>query len=379
MNIFFRVDANSFIGMGHIMRCLSIADAFHNVSISVFFVLADESVKSLVNSRGYKTIVLNTDYSNMESELTLWKLRSFEYTTPDILIVDSYYVTSTYLTELRRQMKGILIYIDDILSLPYPVDVLVNYNTYASSSAYEELYRDSDYAVPASHLILGPSYAPLRSMFRDIPRRTQSKNIENVLVSTGGSDELHLALAIIKKLCAPCSYNGDIADNILAGYSNQSLTDTRYHFLIGAMNADTDKIKRMTYGRTDVVIHHNVQDMRGLIEGMDICISAAGSTLYEICSCGVPLITFSLADNQMLGASAFASLGLAVNVGDLRSPGTVMSGELDSSAVDRILLALVDLSTDFTRRVEVGSKMQRLIDGYGADRMVERIMQLCES
>jgi len=64
----------------------------------------------------------------------------------------------------------------------------------------------------------------------------------------------------------------------------------------------------------------NVQDMRGLICSMDLIVSAAGSTLYEICACGVPLITFVTADNQIRGAEAFSSLGLAVNIGDLREP-----------------------------------------------------------
>ncbi|MCR5796546.1 MAG: hypothetical protein K6G63_01315 [Eubacterium sp.] len=31
----------------------------------------------------------------------------------------------------------------------------------------------------------------------------------------------------------------------------------------------------------------------------DIAISAAGSTLYELCACGVPTITYTTADNQI--------------------------------------------------------------------------------
>lgn len=50
---------------------------------------------------------------------------------------------------------------------------------------------------------------------------------------------------------------------------------------------------------------------------MDICISAARTTLYEICACGVPLITYSLADNQIFGAKAFENLGLGINIGGL--------------------------------------------------------------
>ena len=74
MNIFFRADANSSIGMGHVMRCLSIADAFHslgNDSIIITFILADDTVEKLIQDRGYKTVVLHSKYSKMEGELPL--------------------------------------------------------------------------------------------------------------------------------------------------------------------------------------------------------------------------------------------------------------------------------------------------------------------
>ena len=60
--ILFRADANSSIAMGHVMRCLSIADAISaNTSFptivrgkaDIKFVLADETVADLIKSRGY--------------------------------------------------------------------------------------------------------------------------------------------------------------------------------------------------------------------------------------------------------------------------------------------------------------------------------------
>ncbi len=70
--ILFRADANSNIGLGHIMRCLSIADALSSITTeptivrgkdSIKFVLADETVSELIKSRGYEPIVLHTDYN----------------------------------------------------------------------------------------------------------------------------------------------------------------------------------------------------------------------------------------------------------------------------------------------------------------------------
>ena len=361
--ILIRADANRAIGMGHIMRCLSIADAFTSASNMVSFILSDDTVKNLVKSRGYETIILQSDYRAMDAELSRWPS-----ITSNVIIVDSYYVTADYLRSLQNRMKesaGKLVYIDDVYKFPYPVDILVDYNAYASHSTYIGLYRDST----APQLILGPTYTPLRSMFQNIPKRIQKDKVKNILISTGGSDELHLAIALLR--------------GIMLRETRGVQDNKYYHFLLGAMNADKEEIKKLSEGRENIVLHEKVADMKGLIECMDLAISAAGSTLYEISACGVPLITYSLADNQIPGAEAFEKLELAVNVGDLRDPESidpalVMSGTLSSDAAERLLVAADELCYDYERRVAMGIRMQDLIDGYGADRMVQRIVEMSE-
>ena len=66
MNII-RADGNSVIGMGHIMRCLAIADAMEDKPV---FVTACEECGKLIQERGYRVSVLPTDYREMESELS---------------------------------------------------------------------------------------------------------------------------------------------------------------------------------------------------------------------------------------------------------------------------------------------------------------------
>lgn len=356
MNIYIRADANHNIGMGHIMRTLSIADAFSNFGHCVRFILADDGITSLIHKRGYECHILHSDYQNMETELSLWPEN-----TPDIIIVDSYFVTETYLSLLQEKMRSVggkLIYIDDVYTFPYPVDILVDYNAYGESVDYEGLY--SNHKMPS--LILGPTYAPLRSMFRGLEKKIQPETVNSILISTGGSDELHLTMTLIK------------------GLKNGRADSSRvYHFLLGAMNTDKDEIYELAEGNDHIVLHENVADMKSLITSCDLAISAAGSTLYEICACGVPLITYSLADNQVLGAEALSSLELAINIGDLRDPNTidpntVMSGSLSSDVEERIMDAAEKLADDHEKRVSMGIRMQEFIDGFGADRMVQKII-----
>ena len=67
--LYIRADMNEQIATGHIMRCLSIADALIVAGESVTFILADEQAVDLLKQRGYDAIVLHTEWNQMEKEL----------------------------------------------------------------------------------------------------------------------------------------------------------------------------------------------------------------------------------------------------------------------------------------------------------------------
>lgn len=368
--IIFRADANTSIGMGHIMRCLSLADAMAADSSGstiisrgkqdIKFIIADESVSDLIQRCGYEPIVLHTDYRAMDGEIDAWEELAPSIDV-DLVIIDSYFVTCDYLNWLRHNI-GMVCYIDDVLSFSYPVDILINYNAYANIDDYHKLYKGFE----EPKFLLGPIYAPLRAMFRNIGHREQKSVVTDVLLSTGGSDELHVAVSFLRYLC---NEKNDRSEGIT------------YHLLLGAMNTDKDEIKALAVDKDRIRLHENVSDMRRLISSMDIVVSAAGSTLYEICACGVPLITFSTADNQIPGAEAFKRLGLAVNVGDLRAPESinpnfVMSRTLSADANKRIMSAVNNMARNKESRTELGIRQQALIDGYGAKRLAARLMKI---
>lgn len=357
--ILFRADGNAQIGSGHIMRCLSIADAFKRKNIDCKFVLADKSFQPLIEDRGYSVHILETDYRNMDSEWDCLQ-KAIKIYCPELVIVDSYFVTKSYLQRLKDQVR--LAYVDDLAAFAYPVDILINYNLNGTDHNYEKLYLDANVICP--QLLLGITYAPLREMFRNIPKREQKEIVEDVLVSSGGSDPLHLALTIAK-------------------YVAKHKSAFNYHFLVGTVNEDYEKIKAVAANNQNIHVHHNVKDMKTLITSSDLVVSAAGSTMYEICACGVPAITYVLADNQIPGAEAFEKLGLAVNCGDLRDSANqitsaVINGsnnvELLNNAVIKIMENVELIANDFELRKKIASKMQALIDGCGAYRLVARLL-----
>ncbi len=95
-----RADGNANIGAGHVMRCMSIGKAARELGLDVCFVTADKSFLSVIEESQFRVHILNSDYKKMEDELELL-LPILEKENPDVMLLDSYYVTSHYMNELR--------------------------------------------------------------------------------------------------------------------------------------------------------------------------------------------------------------------------------------------------------------------------------------
>ena len=67
--IIVRADGNKEIGTGHLMRCISIMEQSKERS-DIMFLVADQSAKEIIEKKGFLCTVLNTDYKNMESEIS---------------------------------------------------------------------------------------------------------------------------------------------------------------------------------------------------------------------------------------------------------------------------------------------------------------------
>lgn len=342
IQVFFRCDANSTIGMGHVMRCLSIADAFADNGYEPIFLLADSAAEKLVHSRGFESEVLNTDYQQMEAELPqfLGFLKGAGSKDSIILFVDSYFTTAKYLQALRQ--LAYIAYIDDVLKYPYPVDALINYNIYAEESEYKQLYCDSDVELPK--LLLGTKYVPLRKQFSNLPRRAAALEVKNVLISTGGADSEHIALQLAKYL-----------------QENNILNEVCFHFLVGAMNPDLGKLEEIAAQQKNIILEKNVTEMASLMQSCDLAVAASGSTLYELCACGVPIINYIFADNQKGLAEKFFKQGVSDYLGDFR--------KCQNFFCDVAFSEVLTLSGDRHKRQQMMDAGYKVCDGIGANRI----------
>lgn len=343
--ILFCVSANSQIGMGHLMRCLSIADALRAEGISCFFVLETECICRIVKEHGFLCHKLENPSINstgLEGELPEL-MGLIENLKPIAVIVDSYQVTKKYLSALMCCVK--VVYIDDLLTFPYPCDILINYNIYAPD--WEELYQ-REYQNKYPYLILGPAYAPLRTEFKCLHPKRICADVRHVLFSAGGADPENMTQRLLSLIQDVPVWE-----------------DIQFHMVIGAMNHNRNALARMAQSMPNVRLHVNVSNMAYLMQECDIAIAAAGSTLYELCACGTPTITYILADNQIPGAESFEKKGLMLHAGDCRKDGFTQY----------LYKAMVILMHDEVMRKRMSTQMKQTVDGIGAKRLAQKIVR----
>ena len=333
--ILIRTDANEKIGMGHVMRCLAIAHAFVSKGCKVAFVTAENKSAELIKSRGYDAICLNSDYTDMENERLD---RIVTAAGADLLVLDSYHVTEHLFDALKSVVKTV--YIDDLNMAGWNTDYLINYNITAAVCDY------SRYNGTRTKLLLGPQYAPLRDEFIGISGHV-IKNAEDIFVSAGGADPEHVTEKIMEEI---------VPDH----------PEARFHFVVGALNSELETLKSLAGKYVNIVLHINESHMADLMKKCDVAVSAAGSTLYELCACGTPTVTYILADNQIAGGKQFEKQGFILNAGDSRK---------SEDFIGRLKRALQKLIDDESLRRSLSGSMQRLVDGYGAYRIAEELVK----
>lgn len=378
-----RADANSKIGTGHVMRCLSVADALLKRGEEVLFVTADDTPVPLLTKKGIPYRVLHTDYADMEAELPkLWEvLRELPQgaESPDAalaqkntsILVDSYYVTEKYLAALKKRITTI--YMDDIYAFSYPVDMLINYNIYGEEMGYEK-----DAAFADTKLLLGTEYVPLREEFSAgagyvQSRKKLSPGAENVmpeterLLQTAGQGRMAADGGILITTGGSDSFN--LAGQLLMeAMKYDALKEKEYHVVSGSLNPHIGEQQALAQKHENIHIHCNVTNMAELMAESEVALSAGGSTLYELCAMGVPVIAFSFAENQERLVQTFVKRGIAQYGGNYRTDGNKM--------IQNTIAGLETLLEDENLRTEYREKARTLVDGKGADRIAEAIQAL---
>jgi len=339
--VYIRADANEVIGSGHVMRCLAIAQELKRQGKDVTFLIADERSKEMIIEKGFLVICLHSVWDDLEQELDKL-LHVIEEKQISLLMIDSYYVTEHYLQGLHQHTQ--LVYIDDLNTFPYSVDLLINYNIYAPQLDYKECYKRAGFL---TKFLLGCKYVPLREEFREVCYK-QSEQVLRVMITSGGTD----------------SYN--VIGNLLEIlYYQEWFGDIQYDIIVGRFNRNREMLEEQWKLYENIHFYYNVSNMSDYMKQCDIAVTAAGSTIYELCACGVPSIIYTFADNQLAIAHAVSKMGLLPWVGDVR--------ENMKSCMGNIISEIESLINDKENRNRQSQVIMHLVDGKGCARIVREI------
>ena len=337
-NIAIRADGSAKIGMGHLMRCLSIALALKEKERNVLFITKNEQSRAFLLEKGFDSILLPGQYDSMEEEVeeTLEIIK--EYQVP-VVLVDSYQATETYLALLNAVVP--VFYMDDLGRMGLNVKGLINYNIYGEMMGYQECYAAE------TRLVLGSSYAPVKAAFKNTPYTIREK-VSNILITMGGSDALNIAGQLGALLLEHLPKNVKLT--LVCGRFSPHLESVR-------RLAETDN------GSSRVEVLTDVSDMWNVMQRCDLAIAATGSTMYELCTMGVPTICCYYVENQRRMAECFGERTSMKNAGDFSK---------DSERVlQEILKHTLLLVQEEQMRKVLSSEMKRVSDGLGAYRIAE--------
>lgn len=317
--IAFRADSSLQIGTGHVMRCLTLADALKARGVTCHFICREHvgNLIDIIHQKGHIVHPLPTILSTVSATMSgsvaqtahsVWLGTTREQDSqetglileplePDWLIVDHYALDARWEKSLRPHCGKVMV-IDDLADRSHDCDLLLDQNLGRTEQDYETL-------VPARCTCLtGPRYSLLRPEFSrlreySLSRRKQSR-FKTLLITMGGVDRPNATSLVLRALNG-CDLPTDLNITVVMGAKSPWLQDVK-------------QLVTSTCRRTEIKV--DVDDMAQIMADADLAIGAAGSTSWERCCLGLPSLIMVLAENQRAIASELHGTGAAYNMGD---------------------------------------------------------------
>ena len=360
MEVIFRCDASITLGMGHVMRCLSLAGELKRIGANILFIIRGHQGHPVEKIRSHDhSVVLLPEPANLQrrdlsaasysewlgvsgkqdADETIGALRGQR---PDWLVVDHYGIDHRWHRRLIPRTRNLLV-IDDLADRWLHCNVLLDQTFGRKREEYENRVNDD------CTLLLGSEYALLRREFRAVRDRAKERRhartgIHAVLVSMGGTDPDNVTSAVLMNL------------------EKVELTkNPKVDVIIGSSCPHIDNIYHVANMHPlDVSVSIDADDMAIRMLNADIAIGAGGTTAWERCCVGLPTVVVCLAENQRLIANnlEFANATVNIEKADL----------FEGSKLANILTELDQNSNGLFRMSE---KCFRIVDGLGAQRVAE--------
>ena len=334
--ILFLADAGAKVGGGHVMRCLTLAEALARAGAQCAFVAvpAARAVLDAFADGAVEVMPLAEEAS--ASELAAAGAGRARAWSADAIVADHYGFGPRDDATLAAASARLLT-VDD-LRRRHAHGLVLDSNIGRTAADY-----------PGREVLAGPAYALVRRAFAalrtgTLARRAGGGAPKRVLVSLGLTDAGAITGRVVRAL-AP------------------ALGDARLDVVVGGEAPSRLELQALAGTDNRVAVHVDARDMAELIAAADIAVGAGGSSAWERCCLGLPSLTVIVADNQRENTAALAGAGATLAIAP-------PSGDFDARLRD----AFAKLSSDSGLRASMSAATAALCDGLGADRVAERLL-----
>lgn len=274
-NLVFVVSGNQTIGLGHVYNTLALANDIIDHEIKFLVDQSSELAFEKINEYNFH-VQMQKQEDILDDIITL---------SPDVVINDVLDTDAIYIEKLKE--RGIkVVNFEDLGSGASKADLVFN-------AIYPERECEDGH-------FFGPDFFLLRDEFLRCDRHTVKENVEQVLITFGGTDPNNYTLRVVECIYDYCHSN-NIKIRVVAGFGYKN-------------SADLKKFD-------GIEIISNTSNISLLMASADIIFTSAGRTTYEVASLNVPTVVLAQNDRELshLFASAehgFTNLGLGFKVED---------------------------------------------------------------
>ena len=277
--VLFRVDASSEIGLGHLMRCLALAQHLVELDISVTFAVLSSTLPYCRSRSDWVGEVYSIPDEwgahDGENESLISYINKYQF---DWVVLDGYQFTQELRQQLSLSCAKLAVFDDENNSGKLFADLVVNGANQATTIRYEQ-------TAEGARLCIGERYRVLRTEFSRAATEPL-KNRDCLTVTFGGSDPYDLTIPMLKAL-----------DTL----NKQSQFDRPLdvNVLTGSAYANLEKLESLLSSLSYEVRHlHDSHSISELFKNSRLVVSAAGGTQFELLACHTPSILLTVAENQ---------------------------------------------------------------------------------
>ncbi len=360
MKVAIRTDASVIIGIGHVMRCLTLAEELQLKGVEVLFICRNlrGNLIDFIRAQGYSVAELDQIEAGRQGELesehvqhSNWLGVSQECDAEQTyqilakespwewLIVDHYSIDEHWETKQKEIVKKILV-IDDLADRVHNCNVLLDQNYYVDmADRYTKLLPTS------CQKLLGPRYVLLRKEFREqrVKERSNNRQIKKILIFFGGTDA--------------DDWTGKVLRAIIDFLPDEITVDV----VVGGTSPHKEKLEILCSDKNKINLHVQVNNMAQMMANADMSIGGGGTVTWERCYSGLPTIAWPVADNQKKLLQDSAAAGL-VYMPDHCAPDA-----------KEIVLHLKALLKNTALCVSMSVRGKEMIDGRGCVRVANII------